>query len=248
MTEQTPEIDLDAWAERATSTLNKVVTAFEDANRSIGRLGTEIDSLHADLAAAIARADKAEAERDMWAAVSGEWEKQMGQLRPGRVTDDALFEANQAIAKERDEARAWLDRHEKNFRDAALALGNWLFVPPDGGDLTLAEGVDRIKAELEAVKAERDAASVALECRTEERDAVEAPMTEICEMLGNDDCDDAPGAVRRTLETLATKTALIEKEVEALKRIVNMESHVARSHIREFAAETLADIKKGEGT
>lgn len=207
----------------------------------------ENDFLRTQLSAANARADKAEADRDMWAAVSGEWENQMGQFRPGRVTDDALFEANRTIAKERDEARVWLDRAEKNFRDAALALGNWLLVPPDGGDLTLAEGVDRIKAELEAVKADRDEAlrqrDVAMKFL---RDRPTAPhpvdqMNNLTKFLH----EDAEAEV-------AELRALIEKAVEALKRIVNMESHVARSHIREFAAETLtaltAAIGKGEGT
>ena len=38
------------------------------------------------------------------------------------------------------------------------------------------------------------------EHRTEERDAIERPMTEIAEMLGCDDVDDMPGAVRRVIE------------------------------------------------
>jgi len=55
-----------------------------------------------------------------------------------------------------------------------------------------------LRALLAAYKA-HDAAVKEGDARTEERDAVEAPMTEICELLGLDDCDDAPGAVRRIL-------------------------------------------------
>ena len=43
-------------------------------------------------------------------------------------------------------------------------------------------------------------------------------MTEVCELLGNDDCDDAPGAVRRTLYELTTLRAERDALDDLLKR------------------------------
>lgn len=50
---------------------------------------------------------KAARERNMYAELCAEWEKQLGQTRPSRVTDDQLFESNRAIAVERD--AAWVE-------------------------------------------------------------------------------------------------------------------------------------------
>ena len=50
-----------------------------------------------------------------------------------------------------------------------------------------------------------------------ERDAVELPMTEICGLLGCDDCDDAPGAVRALTAERDALRAQLQTAREALE-------------------------------
>ena len=194
------------------SLMTQIVGTLQNAAKDLASLRTQ-------LSAATARGDKAEAERDMWAAVSGEWEKQMGQFRPGRVTDDALFEANRAIAKERDEFRSECvanlkdesDKPELGARDYAEQWAqDTLSGRADGnkfpwGQRNIARAFINMTTELSTYRALIEKAVEALGpilSFVEDLDASALSLTEQ-EMR--------PKFIRRARETLAALTAAIGK-------------------------------------
>ena len=90
----------------------------------------------------------------------------------------------------------------------------------EGGENTLAILAEK-DAEIAALNARNTELIAEVEARTEERDAIETPMTEICELLGNDDCDDAPGAVRRVLSEADALCARVA-ELEAAQQVATI--------------------------
>ena len=70
----------------------------------------------------------------------------------------ALIAAYEEAIRDKREALQWLSRAEKSERDVARDVGNWVLVPPDGGDRTLAEGVAALRAAYEAEKERADSA------------------------------------------------------------------------------------------
>ena len=58
-----------------------------------------------------------------------------------------------ALRTERDDAKHWEKQHRKSIDDARAALGDWLLIQPDGGDVTLAEGIERLNKYFEIVTA-----------------------------------------------------------------------------------------------
>ena len=71
------------------------------------------------------------------------------------------------------------------------------------------------------IQRDKEATTLAdeLDARTEERDALESLMAEICELLGCDDCDDAPGAVRALTAERDALRAKLQTACEALERL-----------------------------
>ena len=190
-----------------------------DAEKDRDRFRDAAETCNDQALAARAELKAVKAERDMWAAVSGEWEKQMGQFRPGRVTDDALFEANRAIAKERDEFRSECvanlkdesDKPELGARDYAEQWAqDTLSGRADGnkfpwGQRNIARAFINMTTELSTYRALIEKAVEALGpilSFVEDLDASALSLTEQ-EMR--------PKFIRRARETLAALTAAIGK-------------------------------------